>query len=67
MKAKVKWWNESKGYGFLESPDQPTDIFVHYTSINGDGFKTLEEGESVECDILDHPKGPIAGNVTRLK
>ena len=60
----VKWFNEVKGFGFLTTEDG-TDIFVHYSSIVSDGFKTLAEGETVEFEITDTPKGPQAMNVTR--
>ena len=60
----VKWFNEVKGFGFLTTEDG-TDIFVHYSSINSDGFKTLAEGDTVEFEVADTPKGPQAMNVTR--
>ncbi|MFN2196232.1 MAG: cold-shock protein [Anaerolineales bacterium] len=61
----VKWFNNSKGYGFLEQEDGP-DVFVHYSSIQGDGFRTLEEGQRVEFSVEDGPKGPKAVDVTLL-
>ncbi len=61
--GKVKWFNESKGFGFIEQ-DSGEDIFVHYTSIQGDGFKTLMEGQRVEYEVTDGPKGLKAENVT---
>ncbi len=61
--GKVKWFNESKGFGFIEQ-DSGEDIFVHYTSIQGDGFKTLLEGQRVEYEVTDGPKGLKAENVT---
>ena len=61
----VKWFNEVKGFGFLTTEDG-TDIFVHYSSITTDGFKTLAEGEAVEFEIADTPKGPQATNVSRI-
>jgi len=64
MQGKVKWFNESKGFGFLEVEDG-NDVFVHFSAIMGDGFKTLNEGESVEFDIEQGPKGPSAANVRR--
>jgi len=59
----VKWFNEKKGYGFLSREDGD-DVFVHHTGIQGEGFKTLREGESVEFEVQDGPKGPQAVNVT---
>ncbi len=63
--GKVKWFNESKGFGFLTSDDN-VDVFVHYSSIQGDGFKVLNEGDSVSFEIEDGPKGPKAVNVVKL-
>ncbi|MDH5408670.1 MAG: cold-shock protein [Gammaproteobacteria bacterium] len=59
----VKWFNESKGYGFLSQDDGGKDVFVHFSSIQGDGFKTLAEGQAVSFDVEDGPKGPQASNV----
>lgn len=65
---KVKWWNDSKGYGFIHPESDPSQaIFAHYTAIHGDGFKTLTEGERVSADIIDGPKGPQATNIVRLR
>ena len=61
--GKVKWFNNSKGYGFIEQ-ESGSDVFAHFSAIEGNGFKTLEEGQSVEFEIVDGPKGPQAGNVT---
>ncbi|MEE3138488.1 MAG: cold-shock protein [Acidobacteriota bacterium] len=61
--GKVKWFNNSKGYGFIEQ-ESGSDLFVHFSAIQGNGFKTLEEGQSVEFEIVDGPKGPQAGNMT---
>jgi CspA family cold shock protein len=61
----VKWFNESKGYGFI-SQENGSDVFVHYSAIQGDGFRTLNEGDRVSFEIGDGPKGPHAINVTRL-
>ena len=62
--GKVKWFNDQKGFGFIEQ-DNGADVFVHHTSIQGDGFKTLNEGEEVEFDVTQGPKGPKAENVKR--
>ncbi len=59
----VKWFNDSKGYGFIRTEDTERDIFVHYSAIQGDGFKTLVEGQRVEFELVDGPKGPQASNV----
>ncbi len=64
LQGKVKWFNESKGFGFIEQ-ENGDDVFVHYTAIGGDGFKTLGEGDSVEFEIVDGPKGPAAANVQK--
>lgn len=63
--GKVKWFNEAKGYGFITS-EESGDIFVHYSSIQGNGFKTLTEGQAVSFDIEQGPKGPKAVNVVKL-
>jgi cold shock protein len=63
MKGKVKWFNEKKGYGFITMEDGK-DAFVHYSNIEGGGFKTLREGDEVECDITQGTKGPQAEKVT---
>lgn len=63
--GKVKWFNESKGYGFITADDN-TDVFVHYANIEGNGFKTLAEGDSVNFDIEQGPKGPKAINVNKI-
>jgi len=62
VKGKVKWFNEKKGFGFLER-DDGDDVFVHYTNIQGEGFRTIREGDSVEFEVQDGPKGPQAVNV----
>ena len=64
-KGTVKWFNNQKGYGFI-SDEQGNDIFVHFSGINSDGFKSLEEGQAVEFDVVDGAKGPQATNVTKL-
>lgn len=61
----VKWFNDAKGFGFIEQ-EGGDDLFVHHTSINASGFKTLEEGARVSFDIEQGPKGPAAANVTAL-
>jgi cold shock protein len=63
-RGKVKWFNDAKGFGFIEQEGGP-DVFVHFTSINMEGFKTLAEGEAVSFSIIDGPKGPQAQNVIR--
>lgn len=65
MKGTVKWFNAEKGYGFIEREDGG-DVFVHYSAIQTQGFKTLEEGEKVEFDIVEGNRGPQAANVVRL-
>jgi CspA family cold shock protein len=63
--GRVKWFNDSKGYGFIEQ-DGGRDVFVHYTAIQGDGFKSLSEGQKVEFEITDGAKGPQATQVVKL-
>lgn len=63
--GKVKWFNAEKGYGFVTS-DEGTDIFVHYSAIQGDGFKTLDEGQAVSFDVTQSDRGPQASNVVKL-
>ena len=62
--GKVKWWNNKKGFGFI-AQESGQDVFVHHTSIAGNGFKTLNEGEEVLFDIVSSEKGPKAENVQR--
>ena len=65
MTGKVKWFNAEKGYGFIQR-EGAKDLFVHFSSIQAEGFKTLEEGQNVEFDVTDGAKGPQAVNVTKL-
>ena len=62
--GKVKWFKSDKGYGFITMEGQDKDIFVHFSSINAEGFKTLQEGQTVEFDIVVGDRGPQATNVT---
>ena len=59
----VKWFNESKGFGFISPSDGGADVFVHFSAISGEGFKTLKEGQEVSFDVVDGQKGPQAANV----
>ena len=61
----VKWFNNQKGYGFI-SPEEGNDVFVHHSEIQGEGYKSLEEGQKVEFEIVDGPKGDQAKNVVKL-
>lgn len=64
MTGKVKWFRAEKGYGFITVEGQSKDIFVHFSAINADGYKTLEEGQTVEFDVVEGDRGPQAANVT---
>lgn len=65
MKGKVKWFNSTKGYGFITT-EEGKDVFVHFSAIKMDGYKSLDENEEVEFDVVDGEKGPQAANVVRL-
>ena len=65
MKGKVKWFNDQKGYGFITPEDGSPDVFVHHTAIQGEGFRTLSENQTVEFEILQTDKGPKAANVSK--
>jgi CspA family cold shock protein len=65
VQGKVKWFNESKGFGFIEREDGD-DVFVHFSAIKEEGFKTLNEGQRVEFEIVDGQKGPAAANVKKI-
>jgi len=65
MQGKVKWFNAEKGYGFIET-EQGGDVFVHFSAIQQDGFKTLDEGQAVEFDIVEGARGPQAANVIKI-
>jgi CspA family cold shock protein len=65
MTGTVKWFNSEKGYGFITN-EEGLDIFVHFTAIQGDGFKTLDEGQAVEFEVVEGDRGPQAANVTKL-
>lgn len=64
MIGTVKWFNQKKGYGFITAEDNQ-DVFVHFSAISGEGFKSLDEGQQVEFEIVDGPRGPQAANVTK--
>jgi cold shock protein len=64
LKGTVKWFNNAKGYGFIGRADGP-DVFVHYSAISSEGYKSLQEGDQVEFEVADGQKGPQAANVTK--
>ncbi|OGS69773.1 MAG: cold-shock protein [Firmicutes bacterium RBG_13_65_8] len=66
MEGRVKWFSAEKGYGFIERDDGAGDVFVHFTAIQSEGFRTLNEGDKVSFDIVQGPKGLQAANVSRL-
>ncbi|OEH85326.1 cold-shock protein [Desulfuribacillus stibiiarsenatis] len=65
QKGKVKWFNAEKGFGFIEV-DGGSDVFVHFSAITGDGFKSLDEGQEVEFEVVEGQRGPQAANVVKL-
>ncbi len=64
--GKMKWFNDAKGFGFVTPDDGSKDVFVHFSSIQGDGFKSLAEGDKIEFDVQDSDKGPKAANVRKI-
>ena len=66
-KGTVKWFSDQKGYGFITPGDGSKDVFVHYSAIQGDGFKSLKEGQAVEFEVTQGPKGPQAANVNKAE
>lgn len=67
IKGKVKWFNDHKGYGFIQRDDGGKDVFVHHSAINASGFRTLAEGQAVEFEVLEDAKGPKAQNVSLIQ
>jgi CspA family cold shock protein len=66
VKGTVKWFNDAKGFGFINREDGQKDVFVHFSAIKGDGFKTLAEGDSVEFEVIQGDKGPQAADVRKV-
>jgi CspA family cold shock protein len=66
VRGKVKWFNDQKGYGFIAKEDGSGDVFVHFSAVQSEGFKTLAEGDNVEFDVVDSDKGPKAANVKKV-
>ena len=64
--GRVKWFDDRKGYGFIEQEDGGQDVFVHFSALQGEGYKTLDEGQQVQFDIVQGDKGPQAANVTKM-
>ena len=64
--GKVKWFNESKGFGFITQDDGGADVFAHYSEIKGEGFKSLAEGDAVNFDVVEGDKGPKAANIEKI-
>jgi CspA family cold shock protein len=66
MEGRIKWFNNSKGYGFIDCENGP-DVFVHYSGIVGDGYRTLQEGDRVSFELVQGPKGPQAASVAKIE
>ena len=67
IRGTVRWFNDAKGFGFITPDEGERDCFVHYSAIQGDGFKSLAEGDVVDFEMVDGPKGPAAQNVMRVE